>query len=118
MPVVITPVPKTVIRRLKALDAKLDAIGYTGGRTLDRSGPTPTIILATPHAAAQAIIDAHDWTATTDPATILRGMVVAAVTANDAFLAITNPSAVQVAAQARELTRQNTAILRQLLQTL
>lgn len=116
MAVVITPVSRAVIRRLKALDEKIDATGYTGGRTLDRSGPTPTVVLVTPHAAAQAVIDAHDWSETDDPAAQLKGQAAAAVAANDTFRSIASPTAAQVRDQVRELTRQNTAIIRRLIQ--
>lgn len=116
MPVTITPVPLAVIRRLKSLDEKIDATGYVGGRTLDRSGPTPTVILATPHAAAQAVIDAHDWTAAADPAEVLKSQAAAALAANATYAALANPTAAQTTAQVKRLTTQNTAIIRRLLQ--
>jgi hypothetical protein len=49
-----------IIDRMKALDAKLDAIGYAGSRRF--RGPVLTILIDPPDDQAQAIIDAHNWT--------------------------------------------------------
>lgn len=69
-------------RRLAALNARLDAAGYTGDRTLVWEGPT--LLISPPDATAQAIIDAHDWTEAGDLADQRTAAIETAITSRDA----------------------------------
>lgn len=68
MPIpVMTPVHR---RRLHALDAALDALGYTGSRQFvwPVGNGSPTLSISPPDVAAQAVIDGWDWTGQPPPA--------------------------------------------------
>lgn len=110
------------MRRLVEITEAVRAVGYaggfarnpkTGGFARDQAG---RLVLDTPHAAAQAVVDSWDWTDASDPAETIRSQAAAAIGANDAFLALANPTAAQVRDHTRLLARQNTAVIRRLLQ--
>jgi hypothetical protein len=102
------------LRRDVALVEATRAVGYTG--SFVRDPKTGRVLLDTPHAAAQAVVDGWDWTGATDPAEQLKSQAAAAVTANNTYLALASPTAAQNTAQVRRLTTQTTAVIRRLLQ--
>ncbi len=74
--------------------------------------------------AGDALVAGWDWSAAAQQAADdarqpesanLRNTAAAAITTNDAFLAIATPTAAQIEAQVQALTRQNTSIIQYLL---
>lgn len=120
------------VRRLKALETALQAAGLWGdqiatphvlrpGVYLDAS-VSPVAVRANPActpadlAAAEAMLAGWDWVGADDPAETLKSQASAALAASDAFLAVASPTAAQVRDHVRLLARQNTAVIRRLLQ--
>lgn len=101
------------------------SIGASVEVEIGRHGDSSTVRVFPPSPAAQAVVDAFDWSDAAQQAweedqrperKAIRQAAAAAVTDNQTYLAIATPTAVQVAAQVRRLTQQNIAIIRRIIQ--
>src|SRR4051812_44621266 len=105
------------------MDAQIRAVAPIDGVTVDPVLRTVTVqfqpaATAAQRAAAQSVVTAFDWSQAAQDAweadqkperKAVRSAAANATAANDTFLAISSPTNAQIAAQVRELTRQNSA---------
>lgn len=100
------------------------SVGTLGDPATVRIGFAPEAT-AEQQAAAQAVVNAFDWSAEAHAAWLaervperkaLRGAAAQAIQANVDFLANASPNNAAVLAQVRELSRQNNRIIRRLIQ--
>lgn len=89
---------------------RLDALGFPATAT-SRDGTT-TVRADVPQAQLQAAVDSAPLDNAAANAVSVRQAAAGALDANRSFLAVATPTAAQVAAQVKALTRQNNALIR------